>query len=344
MTDFVIVGQGLAGTALAWQLRWRGCRVLVLDREPAVTASRIAAGLITPVTGLRLVPSWRFTDLYPAAVDHYRRVERETGVPSFHRQPSIRIFQDAQERGLFEQKAHNALSGLVREPRTPLHSDDFDAPLGAFEMPDAARLMTTAYLDASRTAFRRSASYLTFDLDPVRDVVPTVDGVWIPALHFAARAIVFCQGHAENPWFPRVRFQSARGDVLTLRIPGLGEDRVVHRGIWLAPAGGDRFHAGSTFDRTALVNEPSPHGQDEIGSRLREFLRLPFEVLEHRAAVRPIINTGRPSLGRHAAHPGIAFFNGLGSKGALVAPYHAARLAESLVAGRPIEAEVAVPT
>ena len=41
--DFLIVGQGLAGTALAWQLRWRGFRVLVFDRGSAITSSRISS-------------------------------------------------------------------------------------------------------------------------------------------------------------------------------------------------------------------------------------------------------------------------------------------------------------
>ncbi len=39
--NFLIIGQGLAGTALAWHLRWRGFRVLVLDRGNAITSSRI---------------------------------------------------------------------------------------------------------------------------------------------------------------------------------------------------------------------------------------------------------------------------------------------------------------
>ena len=78
--DFVIVGQGLAGTTLAWQLLRRGRSVLVIDREGGVTSSRIAAGLITPVTGKRLAKSWRWEELYPAAVAFYRSLEAEIRV------------------------------------------------------------------------------------------------------------------------------------------------------------------------------------------------------------------------------------------------------------------------
>ena len=52
--DVIIVGQGLAGTTLAWHLREAGQRVLVIDACEPVTSSKIAAGLITPITGQRV--------------------------------------------------------------------------------------------------------------------------------------------------------------------------------------------------------------------------------------------------------------------------------------------------
>src|SRR5215831_5042312 len=98
--DFVVIGQGLAGTTLAWELRRRGFRVLVVDRE-AGGSSRIAAGLITPVTGKRLAKSWRWDELYPAALAFYRSLEAETGASFFHQRPSVRLFADEAERDEF---------------------------------------------------------------------------------------------------------------------------------------------------------------------------------------------------------------------------------------------------
>src|SRR5215213_4280553 len=92
--DFVIVGAGLAGTTLAWQLRRRGRSVLVLDRETGGAASRVAAGLVTPVTGKRLARSWRWDELFPAAVAFYREVEAEHGATFFHERPALRLFAD----------------------------------------------------------------------------------------------------------------------------------------------------------------------------------------------------------------------------------------------------------
>src|SRR5436190_1596500 len=110
--DFVIVGQGLAGTTLAWQLRRRGQRVLVIDHEGGGSASRIAAGLVTPVTGKRLAKSWRWDELFPAAVTFYRSLEAEIGGAFFHQRPAVRLFADEAERDEFERRAETMLAGL----------------------------------------------------------------------------------------------------------------------------------------------------------------------------------------------------------------------------------------
>src|SRR5262245_23458931 len=142
--DFVIVGQGLAGTTLAWQLSRRGLRVLVLDREGGGSASRIAAGLITPVTGKRLAKSWRYSELFPAAGAFYRSLEAETREAFFLERPAVRLFADEAERAEFERRAESMLAGLVR--RDPeINREWFDSPLGGFEMPHAARLDVPQY-------------------------------------------------------------------------------------------------------------------------------------------------------------------------------------------------------
>ena len=52
--DYLIIGQGLAGSLLAWELIQRRCSVVVVDNGNE-NASQIAAGLINPITGMRFV-------------------------------------------------------------------------------------------------------------------------------------------------------------------------------------------------------------------------------------------------------------------------------------------------
>lgn len=342
--DYIIIGQGIAGTALAWQLCRRGFRVMVVDRETDNSASRIAAGLITPVTGKRLAKSWRLDEVYPAAVAFYRWVETQVGETFFLQRPSVRLFQNEAERDEFHKRAAGMLVGLVHFLDSPVNSDWFHAPLGGFEMPTAARLDVSRYLGLSRSYFHQRGDYLLADIDPGRDLEITANGLFLPRFGLKCRVAIFCRGFsdASDPWFGTIKFNAAKGEILTLRIPEIREDRIIHRGIWLAPVGGDIFRAGSTYVWDDLQPEPTAGGRAEIEARLRQLLRVPFEVIGHQAAVRPVIDAGYPVLGPHPDFSQLAYFNGLGSKGSLLAPFFADQLAACLMRERQVDPEVDV--
>ena len=106
------------------------------------------------------------------------------------------------------------------------------------------------------------------------------------------------------------------------------------------PLGNSLFRAGATYEWDELDSVPTQKGRDEICSRLREFLRLPFEVIGHDAAVRPILRHQYPVVGLHPQLRQLGFFNGLGSKGALQAPWLADHFAVVLIEETPLDPAV----
>lgn len=338
--DFIIVGQGLAGTTLAWTLYRRGRSVLVLDREAGTTASRVAAGLVTPITGRRLVRSGRWHELYPIAERFYRDVENATGAVLWHATGALRLFADAGERAEFRRRTQPDAPPavwigdltLLTEAIPPV----FEAPYGGFVMPAAARLDVPRYLDVSRDWLDRQDAFRRANLDWCRDVELTPSGVRLPRLGVTATGLIACRGFTTDPdpWFGSIPFTPAHGEVLTVHIPDLKEQRTIHRGVWLAPLGYQTYRCGATYSWDRLDGVPTPAGRAELETRLRALLRLPYRVVGHEAAVRPVIDAGTPCLGRHPRYPQLAFFNGLGSKGVLLAPYFASVLADCLLAGR----------
>lgn len=73
--DFIIAGQGLAGSLLAWFLLKQGSTILVVDDGFQASSSRVAAGIIHPITGRRLVKTWQADTLIPFAFNCYREME-----------------------------------------------------------------------------------------------------------------------------------------------------------------------------------------------------------------------------------------------------------------------------
>ena len=342
--DFIIVGQGTAGTTLAWRLAKRGQSVLIIDRGATTTCSRIAAGLITPVTGQRLVVTWRWAEFWPVACQFYGQLQQQLADNFFHRRRMLRLFQRESERELFAQRRDSDEFRELVDPPTPLiDTECFANRLGGFEMLDAGQLDVARYLDCSRAYFSRQNSYLTADLRS-DDIQLTNRGVDLPRLNVSGRTLVFCEGAAgrTNPWFSHIRFDAAKGEVLKVQVPGLNEPRVIHSAAWLAPTpdGDSVFRVGATYNREQLDELPTAAGRSELAEKLADFLELPFEILDHQAAVRPIVVGRHPVMGLHHEYPQLGYFNGFASKGSLQAPYFAAHFADHLLG--PAELELTV--
>jgi glycine/D-amino acid oxidase-like deaminating enzyme len=90
--DFLIIGQGLAGSLLVRSLRSRGCRVAVVDDRWQSAASQVAAGLMTPLTGRRFT----LTPDYPGLFARAGEILGALGV--FHSLDVYRLFLDAEQR------------------------------------------------------------------------------------------------------------------------------------------------------------------------------------------------------------------------------------------------------
>ena len=347
--EAIIVGQGLAGTALAWSLAQRGIRFVVIDNELPNTSSRIAAGLVTPVTGKRAVMSWAWKEAWGVAQQYYPEIESITKVPFWSVQPSLRLYETEIERTVIEARLPNYSSELIT-PYAPINDtlgmQPFDQTLGGFVMKTSARLDAATYLNASREAFQKQNAYQSMAVDTQNDIEVRGETIRIPKLDIEGRKIIFCQGHVEdqNPWFPNLPLGPAQGDILTLDIPGLQESRTIHRGIWITPVFNQvsnlttsHFLVGSTYRWRPLDGLPSLAGRDEIISKLKRWLKIPFEVVDHRAAIRPASFDQRPLLGPSLLNPNVWVFNGLGAKGALLAPWCARQLVDILFDGMDIQ-------
>lgn len=83
MQKILVVGGGLAGSSLSFQLSRMGCKVTLIDSGVNVS-SRVAAGMINPLVFRRMTKSWRVDEFIPYAVDFYQSIEQLTNSSFFH--------------------------------------------------------------------------------------------------------------------------------------------------------------------------------------------------------------------------------------------------------------------
>jgi len=63
--DYLVIGQGLAGSAIALQLLKRNRKFMVLDQPHQNNSSAVAAGIFNPITGKKWVKTWLAEQLFP---------------------------------------------------------------------------------------------------------------------------------------------------------------------------------------------------------------------------------------------------------------------------------------
>jgi len=324
--DAIIVGQGLAGSSLAWQLHLRGFTLCVIDPAEEVTSSRVAAGLITPITGKRFVQAAEFTEHWSAANTFYRTVEQIVDAQFFTEQGIVRLFKDDADREYFLTRKYDRYRETVE-----LQYDEEGTATGIRML--GARLDSRAFLAATRSFFDARGDLQERRISGVEEFEPTAERVRYANGSIEAQAVIWCTGfeqqHSEP--FPEVPDSPCRGDILRVRIPEFVSQDVQNCGVWLAPEPDGTFLAGSTYDWTDLTNTPRSSGRSRILSQLGKFIRQPIEVVDHQAAVRPAMKNARPVWYQHAEQPRYAVLNGLGARGALWAPLQADQLIDHLL-------------
>jgi len=323
--DVIIVGAGLSGCCVAWELQRRKMDFRLIDGGLEQAASKVSAGLMTPITGKRLVKSWKWDEFWPIARTFYESVAPDC----FKTTKQLRLFRSAAEQELFVQR-NAEYSDMIVDPMPQISEHELHACWGGFEM-SAGRLHVWKFVQ--QTARHFADQIQSCELSP-QEILLRKSDCEIPSLNLRAKHIVCCQGlrGADSPWFP-LRFNPAKGEILKLHIPGFHESRVINSGLWVAPdweSNSEHYHCGATYEWDDLTPTPTQSGRAELERRLKEVLKLPFEVIDHVAGVRPALLDSRPVCGVHPQYPQLAILNGLGSKGALQAPLLARQLIEDL--------------
>ncbi len=313
-----IVGQGLAGTCLAWALWRRGEKFTLIDRG-AGGSSRVAAGMVNPITGKNFEPSWRIAEFLPEALEFYADVEMRIGRKLWHPFPVLRLAGSDKEWRKIVSKldAPDVARWLAGEVAAPA------GWIGAVEVCGGGRLDTRAFMDGSREFFDSLGCYRLGEVSP-EEITPHD---------------IRCEGAAGLLAGIYGPHRCAKGEILMVRAAGWDETRIrIGAGGWLVPQGGGVFKVGATYDWDELDELPTAKGRlrvEEIAGRLGGEA---FEVVGHEAGVRPILRRSQPLIG--PLDRGGWMFNALGSKGSLYAPGMATRLARWLLDGTAPEPEV----
>lgn len=339
--DYLIIGQGLAGSLLAWELIQRNCKVVIIDNGKE-NASLVAAGLINPITGMRFVKSTDADSLLPTAKHCYSQLADVFQQTFYIEKPMLRLFRSDKE-----------LSHCLKRLDNPDYQDYLGAvmpqdqaiknlatPFGFLEQNQTGYLLTRPLLSCLKDFFIARECYRRADFD-YRDIQ------MLPSLRWQdvfPQQIIFCEGHhaTNNPWFSWLPFQPVKGEILTLEHQSQLPDKILNYGDWLIPLNSHHIRIGATFDRENMNTLPTERGKNDLLNALKPISAnlAQATLLNHQANIRPCTLDKQAFIGHHPQHPQLAIFNGFGAKGSLQIPRYSRHFADALLNNKPLPSNI----
>ena len=341
--NYILIGQGLAGSVLAMTLLKKGHSVIVIDDAPATTASRVAAGLYNPVVFKRLVKSWLADDLLPYMDEFYPEMEKQLGAEFYFSKRILKPFAEEQEKALWLKKTTEPIGKYLNEA---IYTEDLNGivynPLGISEVMHAGNLDTVQFLNACKAHLLKKDAFMEEAFDATQLVLQensvTYKGI-------TADKLIFCEGYkaVNNPFFSWLPFKLTKGETLTIKLThdhAIPFKIVLNKAVFILPIGNDLYKVGATYEWNDLSELTTEKGKSDLVEKLKKVLKVPFEVVNHQAGVRPTVSDRRPLIGLHPEHPQLGIFNGLGTKGVMLAPFFANQFSNFLETGFPLDKEV----
>lgn len=334
--DYIIVGQGISGTMLSWALHKEEKSFIVLDDAPEIASSNVAAGIVNPVTGRHLVRSWLIDELLPFARATYDELETFLGLHFIRHLDMIRFFPNRESLDLFATRITEDDTYLHAYPDQNHFNPFFNYHYGCGQVRPAFCADLSVLIQGWRRYLEGQNQYRQHRFNAAA-LQAAADGVQYEDI--TAQKILFCEGFTgeQNPWFGRLPFSANKGEALYIECPELERTHIFKMHYLLAPLMQQNlFWVGSTYQHNFADALPSEAFRTRTEAHLREWLKLPFTVVNHKAAIRPATVERRPFVGLHPLHPAIGILNGMGTKGTSLAPFFAHQLAQHLIHKTPI--------
>jgi glycine/D-amino acid oxidase-like deaminating enzyme len=334
--DYIIVGQGLAGTWIGFQLIKKGCTVLVINHSSLSNSSLVAGGLYNPLLAKRQKLSYLAHEIYPHIESVYAEIETYVNHSVLKQEPIQYIIESIEELNtwsvLCETEAYKPfvkMTDLVDFP-------SIDAPHGGVEILHSGWVNIPELLQAFKEKLRQDFAYLD-EVFNQEELCIDADGVSYKDIK--AKGIVYAQG---TPTIHQdiIRLKPAKGEILRVNIPKLELPFIPQQGVFMLPLGDGNFKIGSTFEWKDLSENTTEEGKMQLLKKWLNFYKGEYTIVGQEAGVRPSSNDRRPILGALDQDNKSFVFNGLGSKGVALAPYFSSQLANFITEGTAIDKEV----
>jgi len=339
-TKYIIVGGGVAGTVLALNMYFRNIPFVLIDDGDKNNSSRVSAGLFNPIVFKRLTKSWNIDLLFPEVKKFFSKAEQLLGKSFLSDKNYLRILSSEEEKNFFIEKSKedSMKNYLSSDIQTNLFPDIIDSKSGIVRVKGTGCVDLDIFLDSARDFLDSKDMFIKdeFNFDNLNILQN------IRYKNISTEKIIFAQGfrNYENPYFSWLPFKLVKGEILTVKINNFQANDIISKNIFIVPLGNNLFKVGATHNWDNIDCIPTEEGKKYLCDKLDDILKIPYQIIDHKASVRPSTRDRRPYLGTHPEYQNIHVFNGFGAKGVIMSPFLSSHLLDFLENDLPLDTEV----
>lgn len=335
----IIIGWGLAGATLAWQFYFSRRDNYVAKRSFSVYDSgvnhstRTAAGLVNPIVFKRMTKSWNADLLMPYAENFYTKVEEVLNLKLLSRKNIYSVLSSVEDENNWSVKqGDDRYKNFLGQSEIGA-IENVQMPFGLGKVNTFGNLDTNLFLDASKDFFLQNDIQFfdrSFDYNDV--------------LKNPNQSYIFCEGFdvLNNPYFSYLPLKPTHGETLIIETDELKFDEVLSKNMFVLPLGNNQYKIGATYNWDLKEPITTELGKTEIIEKFENFIDCNYKIISHHAGIRPTVSDRKPLIGTHPTQKNAYIFNGLGTKGVMIAPYYGEQFLQFLFDEKVLDREVDV--
>jgi hypothetical protein len=339
MKDLCIVGFGLAGLSVA-----RHARLSHLDfdiiSDASQLSSKVAGGIINPISVKRMKPVWQIEQFLPYAKDYYTEIENIIDTKIINdKHLWVYIHNTEQENNWYVAYDKVRLKPimipkLISNPNQYLNAQKIGKIDAGLVNLSELFIKTQRYYDSINTWHNHSFNYNDLQICP--------DHVEYDSKKY--KHIVFCEGYGvvHNPFFNDLGIYGNKGDYLIIKSEHLKMKNIAKAKYFLIPLGNDLYKFGATYQRRPLNHEPSGDAKNQLIEALDKMINVSYKIVGQVCGIRPTTRDRKPILGTHQTHKNLHILNGFGSRGVLTSPLLGKKLISHIFEASPLDKETTI--
>ena len=323
----LIIGQGIAGTMVAYMFQQKDISFMVLDSGKINSASRVAAGMFSAISGRRKTFDEEMFRKQKFAIETFKQLEKLLCVNILYEENIYNIIHTEKEKTETLDRTKDEKFNLQIE-LNPLPIENIKAAFGAIAIKNSGWVNCELMLDTYRSYLATNNSFSIVDFK--YDELEIRNGLFYYK-DFEAMNIIFCEGYQpnKNPFFENENIIPCKGDIIELEHLNHGNKKILKRnGCFVIPTNDKTVKTGSTYLWNNSDEQPNSSDAEELKNKVNDILSNDFKIIAHKSAIRPTTKTREVIAKQHSVFKNMFMLNGLGTKGIIQAPYYANYISE----------------